>query len=511
MQLEGKRVEAREHRRRLMQGLGRPIISVESHGYRIVAIGNLLRSSNRWRTFHDFLFDYIRIVLTPEWGNAELAKPDADRHPLIRWYRKLCEFQQEQTRANPGRIYSGAMTGVIKAYLGLAYDLYLCAHNAELPELLLKRLRHPATFEGALYEAFVIGAFAKAGFTIEFEDEGDSNNTHCEFVATHKETGRKFSVEAKAVTSASQRAGVNAGSPKIRGHLYKALRKEAKHERIIFIELNRRQTITAEGIPDWAPQIDQEMAIAEKELTIDGQPAPAAFVFVSNRAFMCALDSFECSEAGLGCGFKIDDFMSRQGFPSIIELVRARDRHMELHWLLKAMETHAAIPSTFDDRTPEEAFSLDRTAPLRFGETYLVRDESGQEVPGVLYEGVVQEQERKAYGVYQLADGRSVICSVPLSEVELASYKRSPDAFFGVLKPVSKGLKTPLDAFDFFFATYSQSSREKLLEFMAGAPDIVALERLPQRELAQIYCAQMATALWTQHRGPAGAPSTMVA
>jgi len=511
MQLEFKRVEAKEHRRRLMQGLGRPIISLESHGYRIVAVGNTLRWSNRWRTFHDFLFDYIKVVLTPVWGNAELAKPEADRHPLIRWYRKVCELQKAQAAANPGTIYSGEMTAVMKAYLGLAYDLYLCAHNAELPELLLKRLRHHKTFEGAVYEAFVIGAFAKAGFTIELEDEGDSTSSHCEFVATHRDTGRKFSVEAKAVTSASRRAGTTAEPPKIRGYIHKALRKQAKHERIIFIELNRAQTMMEGGVPDWAPQIDQELAVAEKELTIDRQPAPPAFVFVTNRAFMSALDGADCTEAGLGCGFKIDDFMSRRGFPSIIEAVRARDRHVELHGLLKAMETHAAIPSTFDDRTPEEAYSLDRTAPLRFGETYLVRDESGQEVPGVLYGGVVQEQEGKAYGVYRLTDGRSVICSVPLSDVELASYKRSPDTFFGVLKPVSKGLKTPLDAFDFFFATYSQSSREKLLEFMSAWPDIESVRSLAQRELAQIYCAQMATALWTQHGSPGGAPSNLVA
>jgi hypothetical protein len=35
-----RRQEAREHQRRLMQGLGRPIISFESNGYRLVAVGN---------------------------------------------------------------------------------------------------------------------------------------------------------------------------------------------------------------------------------------------------------------------------------------------------------------------------------------------------------------------------------------------------------------------------------------------------------------------------------------
>ena len=52
---------------------------------------------------------------------------------------------------------------MVRAYLGLAYDLYLSAHNAELPDLLLKRLRNADTFEGALYEAGIIGNLADTG------------------------------------------------------------------------------------------------------------------------------------------------------------------------------------------------------------------------------------------------------------------------------------------------------------------------------------------------------------
>jgi hypothetical protein len=141
MQLQLARHEAREHQRRLMQGLGRPIISFEDHGYRIVAVGSELRWSKAWRTFPDFLFDYIKAVLTPEWGNSELKKPEDERHPLMGWYRRVCDFQRAHPASAKDGIYEASMTGAVEAYLGLAYDLYLCAHNAELPELLLKRLR----------------------------------------------------------------------------------------------------------------------------------------------------------------------------------------------------------------------------------------------------------------------------------------------------------------------------------------------------------------------------------
>jgi len=297
-----------------MQGLGRRIVSFESHGFRLVAIGNEVRWSKGWRTFHDFLLDYIKAALTPEWGTAELAKPEGEQHPLMTWFGRVGVFLQAPAKARQGDINTAQMTGVVRAYLGLAYDLYLSAHNAELPELLMKRLRNRKTFEGVLYEAFVIGCFAKAGYEMEFEDEGDSTVSHCEFTATHKTTGRKFSVEAKAVTSASGRAGAGGQPLRIRGKLYDALRKKAEHERIIFIELNRTQTLNATGEPDWAASIDAEIAAAEREFTIAGKPAPPAYVLITNRAFMRA---------------------------------------------------HAQIPSTFDDRTPKKHSRL--SGSRRFG------------------------------------------------------------------------------------------------------------------------------------------------
>ena len=500
MQLEMQRAEAKEHRRQLMQGLGRPIISFESNGFRLVAVGPEMRWSKGWFTFHDFLLDYIKHMLTPEWGNTELKKPDDQCHPLINWFRKVRLFHQAHAAAGARKLYTGRMNGAVKAYLGLAYDLYLCAHNADLPDLLLKRLRSRGLFEAAVYEAFVVGCFAKAGFAIEMENEADSTTSHCEFVATHKITGRKFSVEAKAVTSASSRAGATAEPPRVRDKLYAALKKKVQHPRIIFIELSRTQTLMANGEPDWAAAVDQEISLAEKELTIEGQPAPPAYLFVSNRAFMHALDSDECPESGMAYGFKIDEFLPRSGFSSILEAARARDRHIEAHWLIKALHTRPEIPSTFDDRMPEEAFGEVPPAPLRFGETYLVPDETGCEVPGILYEGSVLENEQTAYGHYRLADGRSITCTVPLSDDELAAYRRSPDTFFGIVRQVPKASKTPLDLYDFFFDTYSHSSRENLREFMASWPNFGSLKDLAQRELAEIYSAEMAAGVWARTR-----------
>ena len=219
-----------------------------------------------------------------------------------------------------------------------------------------------------MYEAYVIGNLAKAGFHIELEDESNSTRSHCELTATHKGTGRRFSVEAKAVASTSTRAGASAAPPRIRGKLYDALRKQADHERLIFIEINRKELGTLAQIPDWVQQIDAELAQAEKELTVEGQAAPPAYVFVTNRGFIHALDSESWSEVGLACGYKIDDFASRTG-RSILDLALARERHVEMHWLRKAIQTHNVIPNRFDDGLADESADAPR---LLIGSTYAV-------------------------------------------------------------------------------------------------------------------------------------------
>jgi hypothetical protein len=495
MQLELARQEAREHQRRLMQGLGRPIVSwKDENDFRFVAIGMTLRWSKTWQTFPDFLSDFIKTMLTPEWGNAELKKPYEKRHPLLQWYHQICEFQRAQIK-NASGIYHAKATGVVRAYLGLAYDLYLCAHNADLPDLLLKRLRNADNFEGALYEARIIGRLARAGFDIKLEDESDSDRSHCELTATHKETGRKFSVECKAVSSRSSRAGSGAGTPRIRSQLHKALSKTADHARIVFIELNRADTAAVGQTPDWVKDVDADLQRAEKELTIDGDPAPSAYVFVTNNGAVHALDSTAFTEVWLSCGFKIPDFGSPRPYRSILDLVDAREKHIELHWLGKALGAHYAIPNTFDDRLPEEgdASAIPR---LLIGSTYLIPTGEGSEVPGVLVEASVLESEKRAYGVYRCADGRQIICANELTDAELAMFKRSPETFFGVIKQVSAEIEGPLDAYDFFWQSYGKSTKEELIEFMNLGPDAAMSRSLDRKRLAQVYCARLAENLW---------------
>jgi hypothetical protein len=134
--------------------------------------------------------------LDPVWGNAELAKPLADRHPVMQWYDIYCRFQQA-TIKTPGVAAQATVTGIVACYLGLAYNLYLLAHNSELQTRLIDRLKVPDQFQGAYCELIVANLLIRAGFKLELENEADGTSKHCEFSARSRRTGKKYWVEAK--------------------------------------------------------------------------------------------------------------------------------------------------------------------------------------------------------------------------------------------------------------------------------------------------------------------------
>jgi len=189
----------KERRRRQEYGYVRPIIATTFKGYRLVAVGSTLHWSETWKTVPDFLDDYIKTKLGPDWGTSEIQKPLAERHPILQWYNSLCRFQKAHSSSKSADgLYSGIRDGPTAAYFQLAYDLYVVADNLKLQERIVARLKHPRLFQGARYELTVATHCIRAGFDIEHEDEEDKSTKHPEFIATHKETGQAIAVEAKS-------------------------------------------------------------------------------------------------------------------------------------------------------------------------------------------------------------------------------------------------------------------------------------------------------------------------
>src|SRR5207244_634446 len=91
-------------------------------------------------------------------------------------------------------------------------------------------------------------------------------------------------------------------------------------------------------------------------------------------------------------GFQIPEFKADAMFASLRAAIEARERHIEMHELMRSMKDHNDIPSTFDGEIPEFAFGED--APrLLIGQRYLVEAEDGVERPGLLTTATVIDSE----------------------------------------------------------------------------------------------------------------------
>jgi hypothetical protein len=472
------RSEALRIQRERQQGLGKPIISTEFAGQRVVAVKNRLLHSKRWTTFHDFLIDYVGAAFGSSWGNKELKKPSNSRHPLVTWYVKACEYQKTLPK-KANKVHAAPGTGALAAFLHLAYDLYALDHNAELQEKLLMRLRNHDRFSGARYEVFVASTFVRAGFDIAFENEDDRSTTHCEFVATYRATGQRFSVEAK------RREGRR---PRIGSLFNDAISKHADHERVIFIDMNMRDEAKDSSIPRFLSDARQRIREFEGQL-LRGVVRPASYVFLTNAPWDLNPDGTVSRAVCLAEGFQIPDFKFDAVW-DLRHLIQAREAHIEMHNLLKSMHEHSEVPSTFDGELPAYAFNPEASRIL-IGNRYLFPDESGVERPGKVTSAVVVENESKALLGVEFDDGRSAIYSGPLSEDEIESWRRHPDTFFGVVGQRTTRADSPIEFYDFWYESFRRLSKNRLLEVMAQAPDIEKLKTLSQAELASIYAERM--------------------
>jgi SEC-C motif len=488
-------LEAKEARRLQQQGLGNPIVSFESNGYRFVAVGDTLHCYKNCKTFHDFLFEYIKDAVGREWGAKEQSKPLAERHVLMRWNYEIGEYHKTQKQLNPtSEIIFSAATPVLRAYLGLAYNLYLIRHNAVLQRTLVARLksRDESAFYGAYYETFVAAAFIRAGFDLAFENEQDGTSSHCEFVATSRTSGREYSVEAKSRFRGHTRADVDPANLELGvwDKVENALGKHADHERVIFVDVNLPEKKTDTGQPHWVPSALDEVRDLENTIRVAGRERRQAYVIVTNNP--CLFDN----PGGLSAileGFDIPELKAGGLFPSLRAALDARDRHQDMHRLFELMKTHYDIPSTFDGEMPELHFSEERSLPLlQIGNRYLVPNQQGVEMPAELVEACVLESEKLVHGMYRFEDGVHALVTCPLTDAELAAYKKYPDTFFGVVKHVGRKPRDLIDWYDFFFESYRNTPKDRLLEFMKDASDIDALKVLSQDELAQAYCERLA-------------------
>lgn len=470
------------------QGLGRPIISANLGDYTIVATGNKIHWSKQWKTFNDFLLDYIKKTLGSDWGNAELSKPAKDRHPIIQWYDLVCRQQASQAK-RAGEIYTGWMTGAIYCYLGLAYNLYLLDHNVELQARLVARLKDIKQFQGAYYELIVANCLIRAGFELVLEDEADRSTKHCEFAARSKTTGKRYWIEAKmrsvpGILGKTEQDGSASSDPtsRLSKHLSEALKKPAPDERIVFIDLN---TDPSEGLqePSWINQASRRLKDRERNL----QAGQEAYVFITNMSYHREQHSSSPSGEALAYGLGLPDF-AKPGPVRLTHWYRQKQKHIDGYNIMESLKDYPRIPDTLDGRPASETFSNNQR--IRVGETYFFDDVDNQDgVVGTVTSATVNEDEKKAYVAITTRDtGKGMILTAELSDAELTDYRLYGDAYFG--EPRNRHAKCQ-DIFDFYewlVNCYSETPYEKLIELAKDHPDIERLRLLDRDDMVLELC-----------------------
>lgn len=412
------------------QGRGRPILASKIGDHTVVAAGSTVHWSNKWKTFTDFLLDYIKKMLGRDWGNAELAKPLEERHPILQWYEAFCRYQASYYQKDC-ELYSGPMTGVAHCYLGLAYNLYLLDHNVELQSRLVARLKNIKQFQGAYYELIVANFLIRAGFALELEDESDQETKHCEFSARSQTTGKRYWIEAKmrgvpGVLGKTTNDGSTSTDPtsQLSKHLREALRKPAPDERIIFIDLNAEPLDHGEG-PVWLNQAMRRLEARERDLK-DGQEA---YVFVTNMSFHRDLNSPNPGRELLAHGLGLPDF-GKSGEIRLADWYRQKQKHIDAHSIMAAFGTYPQIPDTFDGRPGSDSFG--KSQRLRVGEAYFFEDVGDKGVLGEVTSVAVNETEKLAYvAITSVHGGNAMVLTSNMTDAELNDYRRYGDAYFG--------------------------------------------------------------------------------
>ncbi|HEX4411114.1 MAG TPA: SEC-C domain-containing protein [Xanthobacteraceae bacterium] len=486
-----QQIRASERIRQVQQGLGRPIVAFKSGDRQMVAVKNKVYFSDKWKTFPDFLADYVKQKLGSNWGNAEIAKPLAERHPVMQWYDAYCKYQFA-TIKTPGEVCNANVTGVVACYLGLAYSLYLLDHNVEIQERLIDRLKDPANFQGAFYELFVANVLIRGGFQLTLEDETDRSSKHCEFAAVSRETSKKYWVEAKMGSAAGilGKTHLDGGSGRkalgrLIPNLNNAFGKPAADERLIFIDLNVEVKFGRDNKPTWG---DAAVKRIERYEANELPKGVMAYVFVTNIGFHRNLDG-EPAPAMLPFGLGMPDF-NRPGYARLSEIYRQKRKHIDAHHIGESFLKYTKFPTTFDGGLPSEAFGA-ASSRLKIGESYLFQN-VGTDMVGTVTYATVWESEKKAAISVIFTDGTSRILTQPMTDAEFSDYKAHPDAYFGKILPVGKKVENQYELFEFFVEASKELSRATLLQRLSRPLDFDP--QVSDADLLAEYCEALVAA-----------------
>lgn len=486
--------------RQRSEGYGRPIISVEFKGHRLVAIGKRLAWSKEWRVFPDFLIYNLKDKFGHAWGERE-SKRSPRVHPLFVWMDEM-RGDQQRHRAAGGGLLIGSSGGGSTAFFRLAYAIYLMEHHDKIPPRFMKRLRDPATFAPAAYEALVGAAYAMAGYEIRSTETPERREVpRPEFTATLH--GVTYSVEAKRKNE--WRSSVDVRSEAflreldrfIRNELMSASRKRLSNP-VYWLELSIPKSLDEAEAEFLKAHITEVIRDLERTFRIKGELPDPAYVFVTNHTFLAD------SAAGSSWFTMLEGF-HRTIYPQppveVAQLLAQHDAHRPATTVLRAFREAAAVPTSFD-AVPAELLGPDGKpiTTMRVGEKLQVDLPNGEAVRGTV-EDVTAAGDTGHVAIRSDDDGKSYLVSLPLSEEEGRAHAVHGDLIFG--KPAIAGKIEKDDIiglYEWLLWAYRSSTREQLIGLLDDNPRKLELVDLETEDLRRAICRQYAGAMVAQQQ-----------
>ena len=484
MSRELARHQAAEAIRKRQQGLGKPIMAIEHGDHQLVFIKNEVMWSKTWKTFPDFLSAYIKRKLGPDWGKEELAKPFGERHLIMQWWDAYSRLQKASV-TKAGGINSCEVNGAVQCYLGLAYSLYLMAHNADLQDRMIARLKDIGQFQGAFYEMLVANALIRAGYELVLEDEADRKSRHCEFAAIKSATSKRYTVEAKsrAVAGFLGRTAKDGGTDerplgRLKGHLHDALDKPSAHDRLVFIDLNAPVDLSND-------KANEEVVVRAADQLEHYQghpdaPKPSAYVFITNMAFHRHLEARPISVIA-PIGFRIPDF-NKAAPITVIEKYRQDKKHQDAYDIARSLHSLHEFPATFDGTLPSETLHGEPQRIL-IGEKYEFVDPEGP-IVGVVRSATVVENTREVWVSVETERGHQMHRE-KMTDAAFDEWRNNKAAYFGEIQDVPSHAKTPYEMYRRFMEMFADYDRKALALQIGKAADDPGLAHMSDVELRE--------------------------
>lgn len=493
--------EASEIVRRYQQGFGRPIISVQMNGFRLVAVGKTIKWSRGWRFFTDFLLDHLKDTIGRPW--AIQAQREGKTHPIFDWLSTMTDIAAKKRSEAKGPFRSDCK-GHLGALWRLGYALYLIEHNDVLDARIVKRLRSPVSFRPTFHETQIASAFAVAGFNIRMAEIGRTSASTPEFWAA-RGYGLRYAVEAKCKDAWNASPNVssiefqNELRQWLRNQLYSASRKRLKNPVYCF-ELSMCADFNGDEWATIAEYISDILKEAET-LSIKGEPPTPAYVIVTNNVDVLADQAFDINRVAMLFGFCMDDWFESGASVEIEVAFDSHDKHRDIYAIFQCLQEVEAIPQSFDGLPvilDEEGNEVE--LGIRVGGDLNYLDANGASRVGLVYD--VTSVEKEAFACVE-SDGDHHIIKVPLTDFELEAVKRYGDAAFGKPEKKRSDLEgDPLKFYDWISGVYEKYDRKALLIQVKDHPRLSEFSNLPIDELRVRAAREVTKAVVAQSGRP---------